>query len=65
LSVRWIQYRGPGPVTFSPAARVGGDGKPLISTTQASFKVPGIYVLRAIASDGLLDAVHDITVIVK
>jgi hypothetical protein len=65
LNIRWIQYRGPRTVTFSPPVRVGGDGKPLTSTTEVSFKVPGIYVLRAIASDGLLDAVHDITVIVK
>ncbi len=65
LSVRWIQYRGPGPVTFGPESHASGSGKPLTSTTTASFQVPGIYVLRAIASDGALEAFHDITVTVK
>ena len=65
LSVRWIQYRGPGPVTFGPESHASGSGKPLTSSTTASFQVPGIYVLRAIASDGALEAFHDITVTVK
>ena len=65
LSIRWIQYRGPGPVIFSSPAPATGYGKPVISTTAASFKVPGVYVLRAIASDGLLEAFHDVTVTVN
>jgi hypothetical protein len=65
LSIRWIHYRGPGPVTFGPATRAGGDGKPVTSSTAASFKTPGVYVLRAIASDGALEAFHDVTVTVK
>jgi hypothetical protein len=65
LSIRWIQYRGPGPVSFTSPAPATGYGKPVTSTTQASFKVPGVYVLRAIASDGLLEAFHDVTVTVN
>ncbi len=65
LSIRWIQYRGPGPVTFKSESRPTGDGKPVTSTTTASFKVPGIYVVRAVASDGSLEAFHDVTVTVK
>jgi hypothetical protein len=59
LSIRWIQYRGPGPVTFS--SPTGGGA----SSTTAKFEAPGIYVLRAIASDGALEAFHDVTVTVK
>ena len=65
LSVRWIQYRGPGPVVFKPPARATGYEKPVTSTTEASFTVPGIYVLRAIGSDGALEAFHDVTVTVQ
>ena len=64
LAIRWIHYRGPGPVTFGPAKRIG-DGKSITSTTTASFKAPGVYVLRAVASDGSLEAFHDVTVTVK
>ncbi len=65
LSIRWILYRGPGPVTFTPSAPATGYGKPVESKTQASFKVPGVYVLRAVASDGALETFHDVTVTVK
>ena len=65
LSIRWIQYRGPGPVIFTSTTPATGYGKPVTSTTQASFKVPGVYVLRAIASDGLLEAFRDVTVTVN
>ena len=33
--------------------------------TSVTFKVPGEYVLRAIASDGSLEAFHDVKVTVK
>src|SRR5262245_27836480 len=46
LSIRWIQYRGPGPVIFNPEAGVSTLEKSVTSTTKASFKVPGSYVLR-------------------
>jgi len=68
LSVQWIQYRGPGPITFSPPARVATSTpttRSVTSTTVTSFKVPGLYVVRAIAGDTALESFHDITVTVK
>ena len=68
LSVQWIQYRGPGPITFSPPTRVATStpaSRSVTSTTVATFKVPGAYVVRAVASDGALESFHDITVTVK
>jgi hypothetical protein len=65
LRIFWIQYRSPGPVTFDPPEASAKYGKPLTSTTKASFKIPGVYVLRAIASDGSLETPYDITVTVQ
>jgi hypothetical protein len=65
LSVRWIQYRGPGRVTFGTDHTIPTYGQPVDLTTQATFSEPGVYVLRAIASDGLLETVHDVTVTVR
>ena len=68
LTITWIQYRGPGPITFSQPTRVASSTpatRSLTSTTIASFKVPGIYVVRAVASDAALETFHDITVTVK
>jgi hypothetical protein len=65
LRVFWIQYRSPGPVTFDPSEASAENGKPLTSTTKATFKVPGTYILRAIASDGSLETPYDITVTVQ
>lgn len=65
LSVRWIYYRGPGPVTFGPGRVASGYQKAVTSTTKATFQIPGTYVLRAIASDGSLATFHDVTVTVK
>ena len=64
LSVRWIQYRGPAGVSVAPGT-ASGYQKPVTSTTTVSFKVPGVYVLRAIANDGALLTFHDVTVTVK
>jgi hypothetical protein len=68
LSVQWIQYRGPGPIIFSSSTNTvtsTAAARSVSSTTVASFKVPGVYVVRAAASDGALEAFHDITVTVK
>jgi len=65
LSVRWIHYRGPTGVSFEPGTVARGYQKPVTSTTTAIFKAPGVYVLRAIASDGALTSFHDVTVTVK
>lgn len=75
LRVAWIQWRGPGKVTFEPWFMEGiddhmphfvppsipADGK--LSTT-ARFSAPGTYVIRAMADDGALYAPVDITVTV-
>lgn len=62
LNVSWLQYRGPGKVTFAapgPTMAVNGE-----VTTTATFAVPGAYVLRTIAGDGQLSTRRDITVMV-
>ena len=63
LSVRWIEYRGPGRVQFSP------DGYQSVTnggsvTAQATFSQPGTYVLRAIASDSMMETTENVTVTV-
>jgi hypothetical protein len=63
LDVKWILYRGPAPVSFDPPS--SGKpvfGKPVESTTSVHFKVPGDYLLRAIASDGALETPYDVAV---
>ena len=66
LAVLWIVHRGPAAVTFAPGgyqAVTDGDGKTSGKTvTTAMFSEPGTYVLRAIASDGLLLTPTDVTV---
>jgi hypothetical protein len=65
LRIRWIQYRGPGKVTFDPANAPAVYGKPVDLTTKVSFSAPGTYLLRAIASDGQLESLQEVTVTVN
>ena len=65
LRIRWIQYRGPGKVTFDPANAPAVYGKPVDLTTKVSFSAPGTYLLRAIASDGQIESIHEVTVTVN
>jgi hypothetical protein len=65
LRIRWIQYRGPGQVTFDPASVQPEYGKPVDLTAKATFSAPGTYLLRAIASDGQLETIHEVTVTVN
>jgi hypothetical protein len=65
LRIRWIQYRGPGTVTFDPETSPGEYGKPIEHTTTIRFSGPGTYVVRAVASDGQLEATHDTIVTVS
>jgi hypothetical protein len=59
LNVTWMQYRGPGKVTFENSDPIlVTDGK---AVTKAYFSVPGTYVLRATANDGELSTSSDIT----
>jgi hypothetical protein len=63
LTVTWMEYRGPGKVTFdSPGPASVANGKAI---TTAHFSMPGTYVLRAIASDSALATRADVTVTVK
>jgi len=62
VQVRWVYYRGPGNVTFSSERSERVYGKPVQFSTVATFSARGEYVLRAIASDGLLESWHGITV---
>lgn len=65
LHVRWIQYRGPGTITFTPD-RTPIDAVGKVSgakvSTLARFSEPGTYVLRAFADDSSLFATADVTV---
>src|SRR5579871_1886756 len=65
LNIRWIVFRGPGPVVFDPPSSEKVMGKPISSTTVVSFSVQGKYWLRAIASDGALETFHDVNVTVN
>src|SRR5579863_5803684 len=65
VSIKWIQYRGPGKVTFDPPISPVVHGQPVTLTSKASFSAPGTYVLRAIAFDGQLFTNSDVTVTVN
>jgi len=60
--IRWILYRGPGPVQFEPALSPYVYGMPLTSETKVGFSVPGDYRIRAVATDGALWSTHDVDV---
>jgi hypothetical protein len=65
VQIKWIQYRGPGQVTFDPAASAVVYGEPVTLASKVSFGAPGTYVLRATANDGQLFTSHDISVTVN
>lgn len=65
VRVRWILYRGPAHVVFNPAQTTPVYGKPVESTTDATFAQAGTYWLQAIVSDGLLESVHNVKVVVN
>jgi hypothetical protein len=65
VQIKWIQYRGPGKVTFVPDASAVVHGEPITLTSKATFSAPGTYVLRVTANDGQLYASRDVTVTVK
>jgi hypothetical protein len=60
LHVTWLEYRGPGKVTFDETGSI-----PVLNgqaVTKAHFPQPGTYVLRATANDGELSTAADVTV---
>jgi hypothetical protein len=65
VQIKWIQYRGPGKVTFDPAASEVVYGEPVTLTSKMSFSAPGVYVLRAVADDGQLFTTREVTVTVN
>jgi hypothetical protein len=56
LTITWSKISGPGGVTFANASAL---------STTATFSVDGTYVLRLTASDSVLSASDDITIIVQ
>lgn len=58
LTVKWFVFRGPADVLFDPAYAKPEAGR---ATTTARFSVPGEYVLRASADDGLLETYRDVS----
>ena len=65
VQIKWIQYRGPGTVTFDPDSSAVVQGQPVTLTSKVSFSAPGTYVLRAIANDGQLYTPRDVTITVN
>ena len=62
LRLTWLEYRGPGKVTFETNPIRVATGK---AVTTARFSAPGSYTLIATANDGKLSTRGDVTVIVK
>lgn len=62
VQIRWILYRGPAPVQFDPDVSAPVYGKPLTSETKVTFRVPGTYRIRAIATDGAMFSTFDVDV---
>jgi hypothetical protein len=60
LSVRWIVFRGPARVDFSPDGFVNVVNG--LATASARFNQPGAYVVRALASDGMLVTADDVKI---
>lgn len=65
VEIKWIQYRGPGKVTFDPDSSAVLYGEPVALTSKVTFSAPGTYVLRATANDGQLFTSRDVTVTVN
>ena len=66
VRIRWIVYRGPNKLKFDPEIMSGRVyGKPATLESKVSFSEPGVYRLRAIASDGQLTSTYDIDVTVN
>ena len=65
VDIKWIQYRGPGKVTFDPPSSAVVHGQPVSLASKASFSAPGTYVLRAVVFDGQMFVTKDVTVTVN
>jgi hypothetical protein len=56
ISLTWSKLAGPGAVVFSAPSSL---------STNATFSLPGSYILRCTASDGVLSATSDISIEVR
>lgn len=65
VQVRWMVYRGPGKVQFSPAASDPSKENPVTAETKVTFGAPGTYRIRALATDGAIFSTYDVDVTVK
>jgi hypothetical protein len=63
LTVTWMQLRGPAKVTFDPAGPSPVAGGAVV--TAVRFTAPGVYAVRATASDGALSTKSDVTITVQ
>jgi hypothetical protein len=64
VQIRWIFYRGPAAPRFEPDVSEVMYGMPLTLKTTVTFTAPGVYRLRAIATDGALFSTRDVNVTV-
>ncbi len=62
LSVSYLIWRAPAPIEFEPYHAVAKDGK---AVTSATFTTPGVYVLKARATDRALTTDAEITITVS
>lgn len=62
LSVSYLIWRAPAPVEFEPFHSLAKDGK---AVTSATFTTPGVYVLRARATDRAATTVADVNITVQ
>jgi hypothetical protein len=62
LSVSYLIWRAPAPVDFEPFHAPAKDGK---AVTSAKFTTPGVYVLRARATDRAATTTADVTINVQ
>ena len=63
LTVSWLQFGGPGKVTFERTGPIPATNGQAVTT--ARFEAPGTYRLRASANDGALTKTVDVVVTVK
>ena len=57
--------RSPEALTFSTPSTSADAGNRVEAPTSAQFSTAWIYIVRAIASDGLFESAHDVIVTVK
>jgi hypothetical protein len=62
LSAGWLLYRGPAEITLEPSGYHAVTNGTFV--TKATFTTPGTYVLRAVASDSMLETKQDVTITV-